>query len=93
MMGLQSAPEQLFEDFCLEEHVPVDHILRKIDHFLDFGDARTKLVPFYISIGRPSIDQELMIGMLFAGYCFAIRSERRLCKEVHLNQPKLFHRR
>jgi len=26
-----------------------------------------------------------MIGMLLVGYCFAIRSERRLCHEVHLN--------
>ncbi len=85
MMGLQSAPDQLFYDFCLEDHVPGDHLLRKIDHFLDLGDLRTKLAPFYSSIGRPSIDPELMIRMLLVGYCFAIRSERRLCEEVHLN--------
>ena len=35
--------------------------------------------------GRPSIDPELMIRMLIVGYCFGIRSERRLCEEVHLN--------
>ena len=35
--------------------------------------------------GRPSIDPELMIRMLLVGYAFAIRSERRLCEEVHLN--------
>ena len=29
MMGLQAAPEQLFYHFCLEDHVPVDHILRE----------------------------------------------------------------
>jgi len=34
---------------------------------------------------RPSIDPELMIRMLIIGYCFGIRSERRLCEEVHLN--------
>jgi transposase len=27
----------------------------------------------------------LMIPMLIVGYCFGIRSERRLCEEVHLN--------
>jgi transposase len=43
------------------------------------------LKPFYSTIGRPSIDPELMIRMLIVGYCFAIRSERRLCDEVHLN--------
>jgi transposase len=36
-------------------------------------------------VGRPSIDPELMIRMLIVGYCFGIRSERRLCEEVHLN--------
>ncbi len=85
MMGLQAAPERLFYDFCLEDHVPAGHLLRQIDRFLDFGDIRTKLAPYYCSIGRPSIDPELMIRMLVVGYCFAIRSERRLCEEVHLN--------
>ena len=41
--------------------------------------------PFYSETGRPSIDPELMIRMLIVGYCFGIRSERRLCDEVHLN--------
>jgi transposase len=36
-------------------------------------------------MGRPSIDPELMIRMLIVGYCFGIRSERRLCEEAHLN--------
>ena len=48
------------------------------------GCAST-LPPFYSSNGGPSIDPELMIHMLQVGYCFGIRSERRLCEEVHLN--------
>lgn len=84
-MGMQSAPERLFYDFCLEDHVPDDHLLRQIDRFLDFDGIRQQLRPYYSSIGRPSIDPELMIRMLIVGYCFAIRSERRLCEEVHLN--------
>ena len=85
MMGRQSAPERLFYDFCLEDHVPGDHLLRRIDRFLDFDCLRSELKPYYSSIGRPSVDPELMIRMLVIGYCFAIRSERRLCEEVHLN--------
>ena len=46
---------------------------------------RKHLAPFYSSIGRPSIDPELMIRMLLIGYCLGIRSERRLCEEIHLN--------
>lgn len=85
MMGTQAAPERLFYDFCLEDHVPDDHLLRRIDRFLDLSDVRQKLRPFYCSIGRPSVDPELMIRMLIIGYCCGIRSERRLCEEVHLN--------
>ena len=85
MMGFQSAPERLFYDFCLEDHVPDDHLLRRIDGHLELRGIRQELKPFYSSIGRPSIDPELMIRMLIVGYCFAIRSERRLCEEVHLN--------
>ena len=46
---------------------------------------RARLAPYYSDVGRPSIDPELMMRMLIVGYCFGIRSERRLCEEVHLN--------
>jgi len=86
MMGeRQVMQEGLFYAFNLESHVPLDHLLRQIDHYLDLGDIRTRLEPHYSSTGRPSIDPELMIRMLIIGYCFSIRSERRLCDEVHLN--------
>jgi len=48
-------------------------------------ELRDKLAPFYSGIGRPSIDPELMIRMLIIGYCYGIRSERRLCEEVELH--------
>lgn len=43
MMGTQEAATQLFYDFDLEAHVPVDHMLRQIDHFLDVDAVREKL--------------------------------------------------
>ena len=85
MMGTQAAPEQFFYDFCLEDHVPDDHLLRRIDPFLDLSEVRATLRPYYSHLGRPSIDPELMIRMLMMGYSLGIRSERRLCEEVHLN--------
>jgi transposase len=75
----------LFYEFSLEAHVPADHLLRSIDRFVDLSKLRRALTPFYSSTGRPSVDPELMIRMLIIGYCFGIRSERRLCEEVHLN--------
>jgi transposase len=79
------AQEALFYSFSLDRHVPGDRLLRSIDRFVDLSDLREQLRPFYSETGRPSIDSELMIRMLIIGYCMGIRSERRLCEEVHLN--------
>ncbi len=86
MLGrLSNDQSKFFYDFDLNEHVPADHLLRRIDAVLDLGWLHSELSPFYSHTGRPSIDPELMIRMLIVGYCFGIRSERRLCDEVHLN--------
>jgi transposase len=81
----QVAQGSLFYGFSIEDHVPADHLLRKIDRYLDLSDLRKFLAPFYSRQGRPSIDPELIIRMLLLGYAMGIRSERRLCEEVHLN--------
>jgi len=86
MMGDRQVDQAaLFYEFSLERHVPADHLLRAIDRFVDLEGVRAHVAPFYSSIGRPSIDPELLIRMLLVGYCLGIRSERRLCEEVHLN--------
>src|SRR4051794_35892517 len=86
MMGeRQSVQETLFYEFSLERHVPEDYLLRSIERFVDLSDLRRHLAPFYSATGRPSVDPELLIRMLIVGYCYGIRSERRLCEEVHLN--------
>src|SRR6202035_4745464 len=77
--------EALFYGFSLERHVPCDHLLRGIDGHLELEGLGQTLKPFCSRIGRPSIDPELTIRMLMVGYCMGIRSERRLCEEVHLN--------
>nr|WP_312230072.1 IS1182 family transposase [Pseudomonas sp.] len=86
MMGqVPAGQERLFYSFNLEDQVPAQHLLRSIDKCLDLRDLRDHLTDFYSPIGRPSIDPELMVRMLVVGYCYGIRSERRLCEEVHLN--------
>ena len=86
MMGeRQVHQDALFYEFSLERHVPAEHLLRSIDRFVELDGVRCELAPFYSEAGRPSIDPEMMIRMLIVGYCFGIRSERRLCDEVHLN--------
>jgi transposase len=86
MMGrLKSDQGQLFYEFHLGDAVPEDHLVRKIDTALDLSWLRSELAPHYSSMGRPSIDPELMIRMLVVGYVFAIRSERLICREVQVN--------
>ena len=86
MMGrLKSDQGQLFYEFHLDEAVPEDHLVRRIDSALDLRWLRGELAAHYSSMGRPSIDPELMIRMLVVGYVFAIRSERLICREVQVN--------
>ena len=86
MMGARQVEQSaLFYEFSVEKYLPADHMLRAIDRFVDLGEVRPHLAPFYSTTGRPSVDPELLIRMLIIGYCYGIRSERRLCEEVHLN--------
>lgn len=86
MMGLRGgSQERLFYSFKLEDHVPSNHLLRAIDRVFDLSDLHQHLAPYYSNTGRPSVDPELMVRMLIVGYCFGIRSERRLCEEIQLN--------
>ena len=88
MMGRQDRDQrQLFYEFSLDEIVPVDHLLRRINVFATavLADLHEQLRGFYSDIGRPSVDPELMIRMLLVGYCYGIRHERRLCQEVALH--------
>lgn len=63
---------QLLADYCLS----LPSALGRLRHYL---------ADFYSTVGRPSIDPELIIGMLIVGNCYGIRLERRLCEEAHLN--------
>src|SRR6266851_7845558 len=86
MMGPRSRGQRhLFYEFHLDEVVPDDHLVRKVDAVLDLSWVHAELAPHYSRVGRPSIDPVLMIRMLIVGYVFAIRSERQLCREVQVN--------
>jgi len=88
MMGRQDRDQrQLFYEFSLDEMIPADHLLRRINVFATavLADLHEQLKAFYSDLGRPSVDPELMIRMLLVGYCYGIRHERRLCQEVALH--------
>jgi transposase len=86
MMGEQlGRQDRLFYEICLEDRVPPDHLVRRIDAVLDLSWLRAELASHYSHTGCPSVDPELMIRMLLIGYCYSVRSERRLCQEVEMN--------
>ena len=77
--------DRLFYEFDLEDMVPGDHLLRRIAAALDLSWLRGEMKAHYSHLGCPSICPELMVRMLIVGYCYSIRSERRLCQEVKVN--------
>lgn len=88
MMGRRRRDQgRLFYEFRLEDRIPGNHLLRRMNVFVTaaLDDLHRVLEPYYSEVGRPSIDPELMIRMLLVGYCYGIRSERRLCQEIELH--------
>jgi len=75
-----------FEIICLEDYIPDDHLLRKINKHIDFSFIRDIVSHLYSpDTGRPAIDPALLIKMLFIGYLYGIRSERQLEQEIKVN--------
>ena len=70
----------------IEDLVPEDHLLRKIDKYIDFSFINDMCRPYYcLDNGRPAIEPVIMFKMLFIGYLYGIRSETRLVEEVKVN--------
>jgi transposase len=81
------APEQTaLEMVTLDQLVPADHLLRKIDRLIDISFIHDLTAPLYCpDNGRPPLDPTLMFKALFIGYLFGVRSERQLVREIEVN--------
>ena len=78
--------QQGMELIILEQLVPQEHLLRKIDRSIDFSFIRRLCAPLYsANLGRPAIEPEVLFRMLFVGYLYGSRSERRLEDEINYN--------
>ena len=80
-------PEQTaLEMVTLDELVPKDHLLRRIDAVIDFSFIHDRVAGLYCpDNGRPPLDPTQMFKALFLGYLFGIRSERQLVREIEVN--------
>ena len=85
MMGKRNAQSSVFQMVTLEELVPQNHFLRKLNRVLDLRFVYEMMKQLYPSdLGRPSIDGPLALRMILLGYLYHL-SEVRLCKEVSLH--------
>lgn len=79
-------PQFKFQMCLLEDLVPQDHLLRLVNRYIDFDFIKELTYPLYChDNGRPAIDPIVLFKMLFVGYIYGIRSERRLVEEFNVN--------
>jgi transposase len=75
----------LFYYFRLEDQVPETHLLRLIEKHISFAFVREQLKDWYSETGRPSIDPELLLRILWIGYLYGISSEGKLVEELRMH--------
>lgn len=85
-MLIPHTPQFKFQMCLLEDLVPQDHLLRLVDQYIDFTFIKKLTYHLYChDNGRPAIDPVVLFKMLFVGYIYGIRSERRLVEEFQVN--------
>lgn len=86
MLRDQDNKQTSLEFVSIEQLVPEDHLLRKINKVIDFSFIRDKVKDLYCADnGRPAIDPVVLFKMLFIGYLYGTRSERQLVREIQVN--------
>ena len=86
MQGKQRYNQALFVSLDLDQFIPQDHRLRKIDHVLDLFFVRQLTRDLYCKgEGRPSIDPVVFFKMQVIKYLYGISSDRQLCADIHVN--------
>ncbi len=86
MLRQQREKQQKMSLVIMEQMVPEDHLLRKVDRAVDFSFIHDLCAPLYCADnGRPAIDPEILFRMLLVEYLYGIRSERRLEEEINYN--------
>ena len=69
----------------LEELVPQDDLVRKLEACIDWDFIYPMVEHLYSNVGRPSIDPVVLFKMVFINIIFGINSMRRTCKEIKVN--------
>lgn len=81
----QNVERDQIEMITIDELVPQDHLVRKLEATIDFSFIYPLVEPLYSTFGRPSIDPVVLFKMTFVQYVFGIRSMRQTIKEIETN--------
>ncbi|GED72041.1 hypothetical protein BRE01_57430 [Brevibacillus reuszeri] len=66
MLRSNKDKQTAYEFVSIEQLVPQDHMLRKIDKYIDFSFILDKVRPYYCEDnGRPAIDPLILFKMIF----------------------------
>jgi transposase len=85
MLGRNCSEPALFQYVNVEQLVPKNHFLRKVDAVLDLSFVRDTVAECYsASRGRPSIDPELALRMMLLGRLYNL-GDRELCGEIGMH--------
>ena len=77
---------ELFVTGSLDQLVPEDHVLARVDRVLDLGWLREEVADCYSGDnGRPGIDPEVAVRLMLAGLLLGIVHDRRLMREAQVN--------
>jgi len=82
LLGEKQRSEPMFYYVKVEDLIPEGHLLKLVDRHIDCTFMRAKVKHLYSHTGRPSIDPEVLLRMLFIGYLYGITSERGQRKNI-----------
>ena len=87
MLGRKSRDQmELFVAGSLEQLVPTDHVLARVDRVFDLGWLHDEVADCYCTDnGRPGIDPEVAVRLMLAGLLLGIVHDRRLMREAQVN--------
>lgn len=76
----------MVEFVVIDQLVPKEHLLRKVDAAVDFTHLYEMVEPLYCEDnGRPSIDPVVLFKMVLIQHLYGLPSLRRTAEEVRLN--------
>ena len=86
---LHEEPKKKREQFsvvCIEDLVPQNHLLRKIERVIDWSFIYDLVKEKYSpDFGRPSVDPVILIKIVLIQYLYGIRSMRQTIREIEVN--------